>query len=139
MIHGLGVLGDTAQAAEPLSKMAIEKDFDEFTPLWYAIYKNWNSGSDEWVNYPNSYEAARELNLHQPAVNKCCNRRRETTGGHKFEFGDPTEFVELEGEEFEHNVPPLLPLELGGLRRLFKRELITSSRSSASIATHGHG
>jgi hypothetical protein len=40
----------------------------------------------QWVNYASAHEAARQLNLPQPSIGRCCNGKQTRVGNYVFEF-----------------------------------------------------
>ena len=58
-------------------------------------------GTEAWVPYASSHEAARKLGLHQAAICACCNGKVKKTGNYEFRYGEANEVAVLEGEEWK--------------------------------------
>ena len=57
-------------------------------------------GTEAWVPYASSNEAARKLGLYQGHISACCNGKRKKTGNYEFRYGQANEVAVLEGEEW---------------------------------------
>ena len=57
-------------------------------------------GTEAWVPYASSHEAARKLGLYQGSISACCNGRIKKTGNYEFRYGQANEVAVLEGEEW---------------------------------------
>jgi len=55
-------------------------------------------GTEAWVPYASSSEAARSLELYPGAISACCRGRYKQTGGYEFRWGVANEVAVLEGE-----------------------------------------
>ena len=55
-------------------------------------------GTEEWVPYTSSNEAARSLGLHPGHISGCCNGKRKQTGGYEFRYREANEVAIMEGE-----------------------------------------
>ena len=55
-------------------------------------------GTEAWVPYASSHEAARELGLNQGNISACCHGRVKKTGNYEFRYGEANEVAVLVGE-----------------------------------------
>ena len=58
-------------------------------------------GTEAWVPYASSAEAARKLGLRPGNINHCCNGKIKKTGNYEFRYGEANEVAVLEGEEWK--------------------------------------
>ena len=58
-------------------------------------------GTEAWVPYASSREAARKLELNHGNITSCCNGRYKKTGNYEFRYGEANEVAVLEGEEWK--------------------------------------
>ena len=57
-------------------------------------------GTEAWVPYASSAEAARKLGLKSGSISACCNGKIKKTGNYEFRYGEANEVAVLEGEEW---------------------------------------
>ena len=55
-------------------------------------------GTEAWVPYASSTEAARKLGLNPGHISACCNGKQKKTGNYEFRYGQANEVAVLEGE-----------------------------------------
>ena len=55
-------------------------------------------GTETWVPYASSAEAARKLGLNKGHIRECCNGKRKKTGNWEFRCGEPLEVAIMDGE-----------------------------------------
>ncbi|CAK9007035.1 Uncharacterized HNH endonuclease L247 [Durusdinium trenchii] len=71
-------------------------------PLSVPILSRAHGSSEEWRTHASMATAARDLGLHQPAVQRCVRGKRRQTGGYEFRLAEKEEVMvdTLPGEEW---------------------------------------